>query len=52
MVLGLTYLVTNVSLDVLGMTVDTIFICFCVDCEEHNGKDKPYFMSIRLMVRS
>jgi len=31
------------------MTVDTIFICFCEDCEENNGMDRPYFMSARLM---
>lgn len=31
------------------MTIDTIFLCFCEDCEENNGVDKPYFMSRKLM---
>jgi hypothetical protein len=31
------------------MTVDTIFISFCDDCEENNGMDRPYYMSRELM---
>lgn len=31
------------------MTLDTILICFCEDCEENNGTDRPYFMSDELM---
>jgi hypothetical protein len=31
------------------MTVDTIFISFCEDCEENNGMDRPYYMSRELM---
>ncbi len=25
--------------------LDTIFLCFCEDCEKNDGVDKPYFMS-------
>lgn len=32
------------------MTIDTLFLCFCEDCEINDGIDKPYFMSKGLMV--
>ena len=32
------------------MTIDTVFICFCEDCERNDGIMKPYFMSKGLMV--
>lgn len=31
------------------MTIDTIFICFCEDCELNDGVAKPYYMSRGLM---
>lgn len=31
------------------MTIDTIFICFCEDCEQNDGITRPYFMSRSLM---
>lgn len=31
------------------MTIDTIFICFCEDCEMNDGISKPYYMSRGLM---
>lgn len=31
------------------MTIDTIFICFCEDCELNDGISKPYYMSRGLM---
>lgn len=34
---------------VYEMTVDTIFICFCEDCEQNDGMTRPYFMSKNLM---
>lgn len=34
---------------VYEMTLDTIFICFCVDCEENDGTTRPYFMSRKMM---
>jgi hypothetical protein len=27
------------------MTVDTIFLCFCIDCQENDGMSSPYYMS-------
>lgn len=34
---------------VYEMTLDTIFICFCVDCEQNDGTTRPYFMSRKMM---
>lgn len=31
------------------MTIDTIFLCFCEDCERNNGLSRPYYMSQGLM---
>jgi hypothetical protein len=31
------------------MTVDTIFLCFCEDIVENDGKSSPYYMSPELM---
>lgn len=31
------------------MTIDTIFICFCEDCEQNDGITRPYYMSRSLM---
>jgi hypothetical protein len=31
------------------MVIDTIFLCFCEDCELNDGEAKPYFMSAGLM---
>lgn len=35
---------------ILQMIIDTIFICFCEDCEKNDGINRPYFMSRGLMV--
>ncbi|XP_046356995.1 choline transporter-like protein 1 [Haliotis rufescens] len=35
---------------VYEITMDTIFLCFCEDCEENDGVTKPYFMSKNLML--
>jgi hypothetical protein len=34
---------------VFEMTVDTIFVCFCEDCEVNDGMTQPFFMSRGLM---
>jgi solute carrier family 44 protein 1 (choline transporter-like protein) len=34
----------------LQITIDTLFLCFCEDCERNDGVTKPYFMSKNLMV--
>lgn len=31
------------------MIIDTIFICFCEDCERNDGLTSPYYMSTGLM---
>lgn len=43
------YLISNCFLTVYEMTIDTIFLCFCEDCEQNDGVANPYFMSRGLM---
>lgn len=43
------FLIAHCFVSVFEMTVDTIFICFCEDCEENDGVSKPYYMSESLM---
>lgn len=31
------------------MTIDTIFLCFCEDCERNDGISRPYYMSRGLL---
>ncbi|XP_059470748.1 choline transporter-like protein 1 isoform X2 [Neocloeon triangulifer] len=43
------YLVAHSFMTIYEMAIDTIFICFCEDCEMNDGVAKPYFMSRALM---
>ncbi|KAL7019770.1 hypothetical protein ACKWTF_011243 [Chironomus riparius] len=43
------FLVSHCFLTVYEMTIDTIFLCFCEDCEMNDGISRPYFMSRNLM---
>ncbi|KAJ9589125.1 hypothetical protein L9F63_017584, partial [Diploptera punctata] len=43
------YLVAHCFITVYEMAIDTIFLCFCEDCEQNDGLSKPYFMSRGLM---
>lgn len=43
-------LVSHCFLTVYEMVIDTIFICFCEDCELNDGISKPYYMSKDLMA--
>ncbi|XP_059470818.1 choline transporter-like protein 1 [Neocloeon triangulifer] len=43
------YIVAHIFLTVYEMTIDTIFICFCEDCEMNDNVDRPFFMSEGLM---
>ncbi|CAH1398074.1 unnamed protein product [Nezara viridula] len=43
------YLISHCFISVYEMVIDTIFICFCEDCEMNDGVEKPYFMSSGLM---
>ncbi|XP_063245014.1 choline transporter-like protein 1 isoform X2 [Bacillus rossius redtenbacheri] len=38
-----------IGVKMLDMTIDTIFLCFCEDCEENDGISRPYYMSRGLM---
>ncbi|KAL7017438.1 hypothetical protein ACKWTF_010379 [Chironomus riparius] len=42
------YFIANCFISVFEMTIDTIFVCYCEDCEENDGISRPYFMSIGL----
>ncbi|CAB0013341.1 unnamed protein product [Nesidiocoris tenuis] len=44
------YFVAHCFMTVYEMVIDTIFICFCEDCEMNDGLSKPYFMSKNLML--
>lgn len=43
------FLVCHCFLTVYEMTIDTIFLCFCEDCERNDGIARPYYMSRGLM---
>lgn len=43
------FLVSHCFLTVYEMTIDTIFLCFCEDCERNDGVSRPYYMSRGLM---
>ena len=45
-----SYIVTDLIFKVYEASIDTIFLCCCVDAELHDGAAKPYFMSKNLMV--
>lgn len=44
------YLIVNCFMSVFDMTLNTIFICFCEDCEQNDGAARPYFMSPGLIA--
>ncbi|KAK5642484.1 hypothetical protein RI129_008651 [Pyrocoelia pectoralis] len=43
------YFISHCFLSVYEMAIDTIFICFCEDCEANDGLSRPYYMSKNLM---
>uniref|UniRef100_A0A6P7GMK6 Choline transporter-like protein n=1 Tax=Diabrotica virgifera virgifera TaxID=50390 RepID=A0A6P7GMK6_DIAVI len=43
------YFVAHCFMTVYEMVIDTIFLCFCEDCEQNDGESRPYFMSRGLM---
>ncbi|XP_044269021.1 choline transporter-like protein 1 isoform X2 [Tribolium madens] len=43
------YFVAHCFMTVYEMAIDTIFLCFCEDCEHNDGITKPYYMSRGLM---
>ncbi|XP_022244407.1 choline transporter-like protein 1 [Limulus polyphemus] len=44
------FLVSHCFLGIYEMAIDTLFLCFCEDCERNDGINKPYYMSRSLMV--
>ncbi|KAL4235876.1 hypothetical protein ACF0H5_004265 [Mactra antiquata] len=44
------FAIAHCFLLVYEITIDTIFLCFCEDCERNDGHSRPYFMSKSLMV--
>ncbi|XP_071119389.1 choline transporter-like protein 1 [Haliotis cracherodii] len=47
---AVAFAITHCFMLVYEITMDTIFLCFCEDCEENDGVTKPYFMSKNLML--
>ncbi|XP_017760049.1 PREDICTED: choline transporter-like protein 1 isoform X2 [Eufriesea mexicana] len=43
------FLVAHCFISIYEMIIDTIFLCFCEDCEKNDGINRPYFMSRGLM---
>ncbi|XP_054015045.1 choline transporter-like protein 1 isoform X2 [Hylaeus anthracinus] len=43
------FLVAHCFISIYEMVIDTIFICFCEDCEKNDGVGRPYYMSRGLM---
>ncbi|KAK7588275.1 hypothetical protein V9T40_005520 [Parthenolecanium corni] len=43
------YFVSHAFMTAFEMIIDTIFICFCEDCDMNDGQQNPYFMSKGLM---
>ncbi|CAG9855650.1 unnamed protein product [Phyllotreta striolata] len=43
------YFVAHCFMTVYEMAIDTVFLCFCEDCEHNDGESRPYHMSRGLM---
>ncbi|XP_022236316.1 choline transporter-like protein 1, partial [Limulus polyphemus] len=43
------FLVSHCFLGVYEMAIDTLFLCFCEDCERNDGINKPFYMGQSLM---
>ncbi|KAK8775663.1 hypothetical protein V5799_030994 [Amblyomma americanum] len=39
------YYVADACISLYEVAVDTLFLCFCEDCEQNNGGSKPYFVT-------
>jgi solute carrier family 44 protein 1 (choline transporter-like protein) len=44
-----SYFIAHCFISVYEMAIDTVFICFCEDCDMNDGISKPYYMSKGLM---
>jgi len=43
------YFIAHCFISVYEMAIDTVFICFCEDCDMNDGQSRPYYMSKGLM---
>ncbi|XP_071543360.1 choline transporter-like protein 1 isoform X2 [Panulirus ornatus] len=43
------YFIAHCFISIYEMTIDTLFLCFCEDCEKNDGIERPYYMSKGLM---
>ncbi|XP_077966779.1 choline transporter-like protein 1 [Styela clava] len=39
------FFIASCFMSVFGMAIDTIFLCFCDDCQRNDGNDRPYYSS-------
>ncbi|XP_045102884.1 choline transporter-like protein 1 [Portunus trituberculatus] len=44
-----SYFIAHCFISVYEMCIDTLFLCFCEDCERNDGINHPYYMSRGLM---
>uniref|UniRef100_A0A0P4W552 Choline transporter-like protein n=1 Tax=Scylla olivacea TaxID=85551 RepID=A0A0P4W552_SCYOL len=44
-----SYFIAHCFISVYEMCIDTLFLCFCEDCERNDGINSPYYMSRGLM---
>lgn len=44
-----TFLIASCFFGIYEKCIDTLFVCFCEDCEINDGEQRPYFMSAGLM---
>ncbi|XP_045581957.2 choline transporter-like protein 1 isoform X1 [Procambarus clarkii] len=44
-----SFFIAHCFISVYEMTIDTLFLCFCEDCEKNDGIQRPYYMSKGLM---
>lgn len=45
----ISYAIASAFFSVYDMTLDTLFLCFCEDCDRNDGsEEKPYYMSNNL----
>ncbi|XP_050737669.1 choline transporter-like protein 1 isoform X2 [Eriocheir sinensis] len=45
-----SYFIAHCFISVYEMCIDTLFLCFCEDCERNDGIERPYFMNRGLMA--
>ncbi|XP_061166170.1 choline transporter-like protein 1 [Saccostrea echinata] len=45
----IAFVIANCLIGVYELCIDTIFVCFCEDCERNDGGERPYHMSTGLL---